>query len=188
MTLSFNLRPGVALGDAVDAVQDLADKTLPARVSTHFSGTAKAFQDSLRNMSLLLLIAIAVVYIVLGILYESFIHPLTILSGLPAAGFGALLTLLSVQSRAHHLCLRRPDHADRHREEERDHADRFRPRSTSASTASRPEQAIVEGCLVRFRPILMTTLAALFGSLPIALGSGPGAKPGVLSAWPWSAA
>jgi HAE1 family hydrophobic/amphiphilic exporter-1 len=175
VTLSFNLRPGVALGTAVDAVQDLADKALPSRVSTNFSGTAKAFQDSLRNLSLLLLIAIAVVYIVLGILYESFIHPLTILSGLPAAGFGALLTLLLfrvdlsiyafvglimlvglVQKNA----IMQIDFA---LEAERRHG---KP----------PEQAIVEGCLIRFRPILMTTLAALFGSLPIALGLGAGGE------------
>ena len=162
VTVSFNLKPGVALGDAVDAVQDLADKTLPARIHTNFSGTAKAFQDSLRNMGLLLLIAIAVVYIVLGVLYESFIHPLTILSGLPSAGFGALLTLLifkvdlSIYAFVGLIMLigivkkNAIMQIDFALEAERKHG-------------KTPEDAIVEGCLIRFRPIMMTTTAALFG-------------------------
>ena len=132
-------------------------------------------------MGLLLLIAIAVVYIVLGVLYESFIHPITILSGLPAAGFGALADPGPVQSRANDLCVRRSDHADRYREEERDHANRLRA-GCAASRGSTPEQAIVEGCLVRFRPIMMTTMAAMFGSLPIALGLGAGGE-ALASAW-----
>src|ERR1051326_9082854 len=94
VTISFNLKPGVALGDAVSQIQDLANRTLPDRVTTGFQGAAKAFQDSLRNMGILLMVAVMVVYIVLGILYESYVHPITILSGLPSAGFGALLTLL----------------------------------------------------------------------------------------------
>ena len=94
VTVSFNLKPGVALGEAVTEMEEVAAHWLPASVGTSFTGTAKAFQDSLKNMGLLLLVAILVVYIVLGVLYESFIHPLTILSGLPSAGFGALLTLL----------------------------------------------------------------------------------------------
>src|SRR5205807_1232260 len=94
VTISFNLRPGVALGDAVDQVKEVADRTLPARIRTTFTGTAAAFQSSLKNLSLLLVIAVLVVYIVLGVLYESYVHPITILSGLPSAGFGALLALI----------------------------------------------------------------------------------------------
>src|SRR5207245_1290683 len=94
VTISFNLRPGVALGDAVEAVQRTAASTLPSTIATNFQGTAQAFQDSLHGLGLILIMAIVVIYIVLGILYESFTHPLTILSGLPSAGFGALLTLL----------------------------------------------------------------------------------------------
>jgi len=175
VTVSFNLKQGVALGNAVDAVQDLAHKTLPANINANFSGTAKAFQDSLRNMGLLLLIAIAVVYIVLGVLYESFIHPLTILSGLPSAGFGALLTLilfkidLSIYAFVGLIMLigivkkNAIMQIDFALEAERKHG-------------KRPEEAIVEGCLIRFRPIMMTTHAALLGSLPIALGHGSGGE------------
>src|SRR5262249_15890711 len=94
VTVSFNLKPGVALGDAVSDVQDVADRTLPANIVTSFEGTAAAFQSSLKNLSLLLTVAVMVVFIVLGVLYESYIHPLTILSGLPSAGVGALLTLI----------------------------------------------------------------------------------------------
>ena len=175
VTVSFNLKQGVALGDAVDAVQDLAHKNLPSSINANFSGTAKAFQDSLRNMGLLLLIAIAVVYIVLGVLYESFIHPLTILSGLPSAGFGALLTLiifkidLNVYSFVGLIMLigivkkNAIMQIDFALEAERKHG-------------KTPEEAIVEGCLIRFRPIMMTTHAALLGSLPIALGHGSGGE------------
>src|SRR5262249_43287171 len=94
VTISFNLKPGHALSEAVEDVKDLADRTLPAKMSSSFTGAAQSFQSSLKNLSLLLIIAIFVVYVVLGILYESYIHPLTILSGLPSAGFGALLTLI----------------------------------------------------------------------------------------------
>src|SRR5262249_4257958 len=94
VTLSFNLRPGVALGDAVAPVQDAAKTELPASIATSFQGTAQAFQDSTRGLGVILLMAIFVIYVVLGILYESFIHPLTILSGLPSAGLGALATLM----------------------------------------------------------------------------------------------
>src|SRR5205085_11867004 len=98
VTIAFNLKPGVALGDAVDSIQTVAASTLPSTVTTSFQGAAQAFQDSLRGLGLILLMAIIVIYIVLGVLYESFTHPLTILSGLPAAGFGALLTLLIFKS------------------------------------------------------------------------------------------
>ncbi len=175
VTVSFNLKPGVALGDAVDAVQDLAHKTLPARMNTSFSGTAKAFQDSLRNMGLLLLIAIAVVYIVLGVLYESFIHPLTILSGLPSAGFGALLTLmlfridLSLYAFVGLIML--IGIVKKNAIMQVDFALEAQRRRGLT-----PEEAIVEGCQIRFRPIMMTTMAALFGTLPIALGLGAGGE------------
>ena len=175
VTISFNLRPRVALGDAVNEIQELADTTLPARVHTSFSGQAKVFQDSLRNMGILLLIAVAVVYIVLGVLYESFIHPLTILSGLPAAGLGALLTLilfkveLTIYAFVGLILLlglvkkNAIMQIDFALEQQR-------------NQGMTPEDAIVEGCLVRFRPIMMTTMAALFGSLPIALGLGAGGE------------
>jgi HAE1 family hydrophobic/amphiphilic exporter-1 len=175
VTISFNLKPGVALGEAVEAVQDLAHKNLPARITTNFSGTAKAFQDSLRNMGLLLLIAIAVVYIVLGVLYESFIHPITILSGLPAAGFGALLTLvlfkveLTIYAFVGLIML--IGIVKKNAIMQIDFA-----LDAQRSRGSTPEEAIVEGCLVRFRPIMMTTMAAMFGSLPIALGLGAGGE------------
>ncbi len=175
VTLSFNLKQGVALGDAVDAIQELAHETLPATITTSFTGTAKVFQDSLRNMGLLLLIAILVVYIVLGVLYESFIHPLTILSGLPSAGFGALLTLLlfkvelSIYAFVGLILLigivkkNAIMQIDFALEAERKHG-------------ATPEEAIFEGCMTRFRPIMMTTMSALFGSLPIALGYGAGGE------------
>jgi len=175
VTVSFNLRPGFSLGEAVDAVQELADSTLPARIQTNFSGTAKAFQDSLRNMGLLLLIAIAIVYIVLGILYESFIHPLTILSGLPSAGFGALLTLLlfkvelSIYAFVGLIML--VGIVKKNAIMQIDFA-----LDTQRKYGKTAAEAIVEGCLIRFRPIMMTTMAALFGSLPIALGWGSGGE------------
>ena len=109
-------------------------------------------------------------------LYESFIHPLTILSGLPSAGFGALLTLLIFQPGSEHLRVRRHHHARRAREEERHHDDRLRHRGTARPAASAPADAIHEACLVRFRPIMMTTMAALMGTLPIALGLGRGRR------------
>ena len=120
-------------------------------------------------------IAMIVVYIILGILYESFIHPLTILSGLPSAAVGALLTLYPGGPAADALCLCRHDHADRHRQEERDHDDRLRAARQRAATVSRREQAIFEAAMIRFRPIMMTTMAAMMGTLPIALGLGTGA-------------
>ncbi|MCX6620849.1 MAG: efflux RND transporter permease subunit, partial [Acidobacteria bacterium] len=175
VTISFNLKPGVALGRAVDEIEDLAARTLPGRVQTFFSGTAKAFQDSLRNMGLLLLIAIAVVYIVLGVLYESFIHPLTILSGLPSAGLGALLTLvifrvdLSIYAFVGLIMLM--GLVKKNAIMQIDFALEAERREGKSS-----HDAIVEGCLIRFRPIMMTTLAALFGSLPIALGWGAGGE------------
>jgi HAE1 family hydrophobic/amphiphilic exporter-1 len=175
VTLSFNLRPGVALGDAVAAVQEAMLDSLPATVLASFQGTAQAFQSSMQGLGLVLLMAIVVIYIVLGILYESFIHPITILSGLPAAGFGALLTLLYFNTDLNIYAfvgiimlvglvkkngIMMVDFAIEARRKD----------SKSAS------EAIYEACLVRFRPIMMTTMAALAGTLPIALGFGAGAE------------
>ena len=175
VTIAFNLRPGVALGDAVAAVRATAAATLPSTVVTSFQGAAQAFQDSLQGLGLILAMAIIVIYIVLGVLYESFTHPLTILSGLPAAGFGALLTLLIFDTELSLYAfvgiimliglvkkngIMMVDFAIA---AQRDHG-----RS--------PVDAIHEACLVRFRPIMMTTMAALVGTLPIALGYGAGAE------------
>ena len=175
VTISFNLKPGVALGDAVSQVQTLAASTLPATVSTRFQGTAQAFQDSLQGLGLILIMAIVVIYIVLGILYESFTQPLVILSGLPAAGFGALLLLLAVKSELSLYAfvgvimlvglvkkngIMMVDFAA---VAEREHG-------------KTPIEAIHEACLVRFRPIMMTSMCALAGTLPIALGWGAGAE------------
>jgi HAE1 family hydrophobic/amphiphilic exporter-1 len=125
VTLSFNLKPGVAIGDAVNQIDALARENLPATVVKQFQGTAEAFQSSLTGLGILLLVAILVIYIVLGILYESFIHPLTILSGLPSAAFGALLTLQVFGYNR----FRGRDHADRHRQEERHHDGGLRDRA-----------------------------------------------------------
>ncbi|HLI83821.1 MAG TPA: efflux RND transporter permease subunit, partial [Bryobacteraceae bacterium] len=175
VTISFGLRPGFSLGQATDAIEQAAKASLPAAVTGTFQGSAKVFQDSMRNMGLLLLIATLVVYIVLGILYESYIQPLTILSGLPSAGFGALLTLLlfkvelSVYSFVGLILLigivkkNAIMQIDFALEAER-------------AEGKSPLAAIHEGCLIRFRPIMMTTLAALLGSIPVALGWGAGGE------------
>ncbi len=175
VTLSFNLAPGVSLGQAVTNVERAARQTLPATITTGFAGTAQAFQAAQAGLLALLLVAILVIYLVLGILYESFVHPLTILSGLPSAGFGALLTLmifgydLSVYAFVGIILLiglvkknaiMMIDFAIAAERKEHKPAD----------------AAIVEACLVRFRPIMMTTMAALMGTLPIALGTGAGAE------------
>ena len=175
VTLSFNLPPGVSLGEAVNDVQRAARQTLPSTISTGFSGSAQAFQASQQGLVFLLLLAVVVIYIVLGILYESFIHPLTILSGLPFAGFGALLTLfifrtdLSVYAFVGVIMLvglvkknaiMMIDFAlDAERNE-----------------GKSPRDAIIQACSVRFRPIMMTTMAALMGTLPIAIGWGAGGE------------
>ncbi|MDA8171490.1 MAG: efflux RND transporter permease subunit [Nitrospiraceae bacterium] len=174
VTISFNLKPGVALGDAVAKVKKLAAQMIPPTVTTSFQGTAQAFESSIRGLGILLVVAILVIYIVLGILYESYIHPLTILSGLPAAGFGALLTLylfhmdLNIYAFVGIIMLigivkknaiMMIDFAlDAERNE-----------------GKSPAEAIYQGCLIRFRPIMMTTMAALLGTLPIAIGFGAGA-------------
>jgi hydrophobic/amphiphilic exporter-1 (mainly G- bacteria), HAE1 family len=175
VTISFALRPGVSLGAAVDRINQTAARLLPPTVTTSFQGSAKVFQASMQNLGLLLFIAIGVVYIVLGMLYESYIHPLTILSGLPSAGLGALVTLwlfgneLNIYSFVGLVMLigivkknaiMQIDFALE--------AERQRGKS--------PAEAIYEGCLVRFRPIMMTTMAALLGAVPIALGFGAGGE------------
>ncbi len=176
VTISFNLAPGVALGEAVTRVNDgLAEVRAPATLSSSFQGQAQAFQSSLVGMPLLLLMAVFVIYLILGILYESFIHPLTILSGLPSAVLGALLTLLVFHPELDLFgwvgllmligivkknAIMMIDFAI----------------EAQRKDGQRPEQAIYQAALVRFRPIMMTTLAALMGTLPIALGWGASAE------------
>ncbi len=174
VTISFNLKPGVALSQAVEEVSELAAEKLPSTINTVFTGTAKVFQDSLKNLGLLLLIAILVVYIVLGVLYESFIHPITILSGLPAAAFGALLTLqifgmeLNIYGFVGLILL--IGLVKKNAIMQIDFALDRQRHGLSA------KDAIHEGCLARFRPIMMTTMAALLGTLPIASGYGAGGE------------
>jgi len=174
VTISFNLAPGASLSDAVEAVQRVAREQLPSGITTTFQGAAQAFTTSLTGMWALLIAAVLVIYLVLGILYESFWHPMTILSGLPSAAFGALLALglfgmeLNIYGFVGIILLigivkknaiMQIDFAlDAQRHE-----------------GKPPLEAIVEGCLVRFRPIMMTTMAALLGALPIALAAGGGA-------------
>jgi HAE1 family hydrophobic/amphiphilic exporter-1 len=175
VTISFALRPGVSLGQATDEIDQAARETLPATITGVFQGTAKVFQDSMKNMGLLLIVAIAVVYIVLGVLYESYVHPITILSGLPSAGFGALLTLilfkvdLSIYSFVGLIML--IGIVKKNAIMQIDFALEVERREGKSA-----REAIYEGCLIRFRPIMMTTAAALLGSLPIALGYGAGGE------------
>jgi HAE1 family hydrophobic/amphiphilic exporter-1 len=175
VTLSFNLREGVALGDIVDKVNQLARNTLPPTITTGFQGTAQEFQSSISSLWLLLALAVFVVYLVLGILYESFIHPLTILSGLPSAGLGALIALyywnmdLSIYAFVGLIML--IGIVKKNAIMMIDFA--LEKQRTEGKT---PAQAIYEGALVRFRPIMMTTMAAIVGALPIAIGWGAGAE------------
>ena len=175
VTISFNLLPGTPLGQAVDHVESLAREVLPSNIRTNFQGVAAAYQSSLAGMGVLLALAVLVIYMVLGILYESFIHPITILSGLPSAGAGALATLLLFHDELNIYsfvgmimlvgivkknAIMMIDFAlEAQRTEQR-----------------APAQAIYDACLVRFRPIMMTTMAALIGTLPIALGLGAGGE------------
>jgi hydrophobic/amphiphilic exporter-1 (mainly G- bacteria), HAE1 family len=172
VTLSFNVKPGVAIGDAVKQVNELT-RSLPSSVTAQFQGTAEAYQDSLRGLGILLLITILIIYIVLGILYESFIHPLTILSGLPSAAFGALLTLqifgLSLDLYGFVGIIMLIGIVKKNAIMMVDFAI-AREREGNKTAA----EAVYEGCLVRFRPIMMTTMAALMGTLPIAIGLGGG--------------
>src|SRR6202040_184950 len=188
VTISFNLKAGTSIGDAVAEINNLARQALPPTTTTTFQGNAQAFQSSLGGLGMLLVMAILVIYIILGILYESFLHPITILSGLPSAGFGALLSLYLFHIAAvkgwisplldmaldiygfvgiimligivKKNAIMMIDFAlDAQRKE-----------------GKSPAEAIYEGCLVRFRPIMMTTMAAMMGTLPIALGLGAGAE------------
>ena len=172
----FNLQPGVALSEATKMIDQAARQIeLPSTMSFTYQGTAEAFQNSLRGLTILLIIAVLVIYLVLGILYESFIHPITILSGLPAAGLGALISLLIFRQDLNLYsfvgiilligivkknAIMMIDFA---LEAQRKHG-------------KSPREAIFEGCLQRFRPIMMTTMAALLGTLPIAIGAGPGGE------------
>jgi multidrug efflux pump len=176
VTLSFNLAPGAALGDAVKAVEKVqAEMNMPLSVQAAFQGTAAAFQNSLANEGLLILAAVITVYIVLGVLYESYIHPVTILSTLPSAGVGALLALILTKNDFSVIALigivlligivkknaiMMIDFALQAEREEK----------------KSPEESIYQACLLRFRPIMMTTMAALLGGLPLALGSGTGSE------------
>ena len=175
VTISFNLHPGHPLGTAVRDIDRLAASVLPPSITTAFQGAAQAFASSMQGLGLLLIMAILVIYMVLGILYESFIHPVTILSALPFAGFGALVTLMSFQvdlsiyafvgvimliglvKKNGIIMIDFAIEARRTRQAD-------------------PEAAIFEACVVRFRPIMMTTMAALVGTIPIALGLGAGAE------------
>jgi len=176
ITVSFNVAPGFALGEAIDQIQDMERRlALPATITSGFSGTAQVFQQSLKGQGWLLLATVIVIYLVLSILYESFIHPITILSGLPAAGVGALLTLMlfkmelsviaiigvimlvGIVKKNAIMMIDFAIDAQRNRGEP-------------------PERAIHQACLLRFRPIMMTTMAAIMGTLPIALGLGAGAE------------
>ncbi len=175
VTLSFNLKPGVSLGDVTAKLQTLAKQTLPGTISAHFSGNAAAFQDSLSDLSTLFLVAVLVVYIVLGVLYESYIHPLTILSGLPSACLGALLTLyvfkgeLNIYSFIGLIIL--VGIVKKNAIMQIDFA-----LAAERAGAASPEEAIYQGCIIRFRPIMMTTAAAMLGSIPVALGVGAGGE------------
>jgi HAE1 family hydrophobic/amphiphilic exporter-1 len=176
VTISFNLAPGVALGEAIAQIEDMERRlALPAAITPGFSGTAQVFQQSLRGQGWLLLATIVVIYLVLSILYESFIHPVTILSGLPAAGVGALLTLMFFKMDLSVIAIigiimlvgivkknaiMMIDFAI----------------DAQRNLGEPPERAIYRACILRFRPIMMTTMAAIMGTLPIALGLGAGAE------------
>lgn len=174
-TISFDTAPGMSLSQAQDAIAQLARETLPSTISTSFQGSAQVFQQSFNDLGMLLIVSIVVIYLILGILYEDFIHPITILSGLPSAGCGALLTLLifDVDLNLYSFIgiillvgivkkngIMLVDFAI----------------EAQRNEGKRPFDAIYEACMVRFRPIMMTTMAALFGTLPIALGTGSGSE------------
>src|SRR5205814_5321689 len=175
-TISFNLAPGAALGEAVDAIRGAeAENGLPPGVRASFAGTAQAFQESLASEPILIVAALITVYIVLGVLYESYIHPVTILSTLPSAGVGALLALMVTRTDFSIIALigiilligivkkNAIMMIDFALEAEREQG-------------LSPRDAIFQACLLRFRPIMMTTMAALLGGIPLALGSGTGSE------------
>jgi HAE1 family hydrophobic/amphiphilic exporter-1 len=173
--LSFNLAPGVSVGDAVAKVQEIANENLPPGISTTFTGSAKAFEQAFRTLPMLLLVTVILIYMILAILYEHYGHPLTILTALPFAGFGALITLMLFKEELNIFSfvgiilliglvkkngIMMIDFALQIQREQ----------------GAKPLDAIVEACRVRFRPIMMTTMAAILGTLPIALGFGAGAE------------
>jgi HAE1 family hydrophobic/amphiphilic exporter-1 len=175
VNVSFNLAPGMSLGSGVDAVNKmLADIRLPATVTANFQGQAQVFQSSLKGLGILLLMSILVIYMILGILYESYIHPITILSGLPSAGFGALLTLMlfkiDLNLYAFVGLIMLVGIVKKNAIMMVDFAIEARHKGKT------PYDAIYQGCLLRFRPIMMTTMAALMGTLPIAFGYGAGGE------------
>jgi len=176
VTISFDLKPGVSLSQALAQIrQATAEMRMPATIVTSFQGAAQAFQASLQGMGILLILAIFVIYLVLGILYESFIHPVTILSGLPTAGFGALVTLwifgLDLNMYAFVGIIMLVGIVKKNAIMMIDFAIEAQRKGDKS-----PEEAIFEACLTRFRPIMMTTMAALMGSLPIALALGAGGQ------------
>jgi multidrug efflux pump subunit AcrB len=176
VTVSFNLRPGVALSDAVDAIENAAVKIgLPRTISAKFAGTAQAYQESLGNEPVLIAAALAAVYIVLGILYESYVHPVTILSTLPSAGVGALLALMLTKTDLSIIAvigiilligivkknaIMMIDFAV----------------LTERNEGKSSRDSIFEACMLRFRPIMMTTMAAMLGAVPLAIGGGTGSE------------
>ncbi|HEY7335513.1 MAG TPA: efflux RND transporter permease subunit [Bryobacteraceae bacterium] len=175
VTLSFNLKPGFALGQVMPRVQEIASQVVPSDVSISIQGAAKEFESSLSNLSILLIVAVLVVYIVLGILYESYIHPLTILSGLPSAAFGALVTLMlfhmDLNIYAFVGLIMLIGIVEKNAIMQIDFA-----LEAERNQGFAPMKAIYEGCLIRFRPIMMTTMAALLGAVPIAIGYGAGGE------------
>ena len=175
VTISFNLASGIALGDVITKINDAVRADIPPSVSTGFQGAARAFQSSLEGLGLLLLMAVLVIYLVLGVLYESFVHPLTILSGLPAAGCGALIALrsfgyeLNVYGFVGILML--IGIVKKNAIMMIDFA-----LEAQRTEGRAPADAIFQACVIRFRPIMMTTMSAIMGTLPIALGLGAGAE------------
>jgi len=176
VTISFNLAPGIALGDAVTAIEQATrEMGLPASIRGSFQGTAQAFQDSLASQPLLIAAALVAVYIVLGVLYESYIHPLTILSTLPSAGVGALLALLLCKTDLSIIAIIGIILLIGIVKKNAIMMIDFALEAERAEHKS-PEAAIFQACLLRFRPIIMTTMAVLLGGLPLVLGTGMGAE------------
>ena len=165
------------LGQATEAI-NAAQRSInfPTTIDASFQGTAAAFQASLASEPLLILAALVTVYIVLGMLYESYIHPITILSTLPSAGVGAMLAPVADRQRAERDGIDRHHPADRHCEEECHHDDRFRPGNGADTARIPPRMPSTKPAFCRFRPIMMTTMAALLGGLPLALGTGTGSE------------
>jgi HAE1 family hydrophobic/amphiphilic exporter-1 len=175
VTISFNLAPGASIGQAVDAINEIErDARLPASISSGFQGSAAVFQESLKGQGVLVLAAIFAAYVLLGVLYESFIHPITIISGLPSAGVGALLTLIAFKMDLSVIAMigivMLVGIVKKNAIMMIDFAIERRRVGMSAEAAMR------EACLLRFRPIMMTTFAAIMGALPIAVGAGAGAE------------